>query len=100
MLSTFPVGTGTVVPGRPLRLQAMPLNSAFDDELNRLARLLSENDHIASPTLWRILADIDGEIDALVRAGVPVPRRVRDLREISARACLLREEAERRSQDG
>ena len=67
----------------------------MNEEVDRLARRLSGDPRITTRTLWRMLKDIDGEIRAVSRAGDSVPHAVAKLREIVARACLLRRELER-----
>lgn len=74
-------------------------HGAADEDLNKLARRFSDNDRIATPTLRRILRDIDDEMHSLADAGAAVPQAVRELRDVVARACLMREEAERQRED-
>lgn len=46
-----------------------------------------------------MLKDIDGEIRAVLLAGDPLPHSVQNVREVVARACLLRQEIERSRAD-
>lgn len=65
------------------------------EEVEKLARRLSSDPRITTGTLRRMLKDIDTEIRTALSEGVSVPHAIAELREIVARACLLRRELER-----
>ncbi len=62
------------------------------EEIELLARRLCDDPRIATRTLWRMIKDIDEEMRLVAKSDRPVPRTVAELREIVARACLLRQE--------
>ncbi len=67
----------------------------MDGEVDRLARRLCADPRIATGTLRRMLKDIDDEIRAVLASGEHLPRAISSVREVVARACLLRREIER-----
>ena len=66
----------------------------MNEEIERLARRLADDPRITTGTLRRMLKDIDAETREVLRMGNPVPHAVRKVREVVARACLLRRERE------
>lgn len=60
--------------------------------IEELAERMAGDPKIATPTLERILNDIDQSIAELTGSGDPVPATVRQVREVVALACLMRQE--------
>jgi hypothetical protein len=58
--------------------------------IEELAERLAGDQRIATPTLHRILNDIDQSIAEVIGAGEPVPAAVQQVREVVAQACLIR----------
>lgn len=64
-------------------------------DFESLASRLTAEGKIATPVLKRILAVVDNEIEGMVRQRINVPLALRHLRDVVARACLVRLEEER-----